>query len=175
MGFDVYLDDFVKDVVRRYEELGFPRRYTLDEIGAVLKKKYKAVEEQVSLVDLDEESLPSAKRYYVITDHDVLQELYSPAEKLDLFSMVLDLQNEPEEFEFTVQQMWHDIQAGKRINIILESEDNIHMSNFHLQGIGDKLYYEMCVLDGIDEKDCHLGNELFHNYLKCLIYAGYIK
>jgi len=174
MDISVYLEGFVKEVVRRYEGVAIPHRFNLDEIGTVLKEKYLAVEEPVSFADLDGESMSRAKRYYVITDPNVLQELYTPAEKMDLYSMMLLMQDEPEEFEFIVQQMWHDIQLGKRINIILESEDNIYMSNFHLQGMSDKLLNEMYILNGIDEKDCHLDNEAFRDYLKILIAAGFI-
>ena len=174
MDISVYLEGFVKEVVRRYEGVAIPHRFNLDEIGTVLKEKYLAVEEPVSFADLDGESMSRAKRYYVITDSVVLQELYTPAEKMDLYSMMLLMQDEPEEFEFIVQQMWHDIQLGKRINIILESEDNIYMSNFHLQGMSDKLLNEMYIFNGIDEKDCHLDNEAFRDYLKILIAAGFI-
>ncbi len=71
--------------------------------------------------------------------------------------------------------MWLDVQVGRRINIILTSEDNQYISGFTLQGGSEKLFNELCIFEEIDKRKCQLGNEEFHEYLKRLVKADYIK
>ena len=71
--------------------------------------------------------------------------------------------------------MWKDVQEGGRINIILESEDNQYISDFTLQGMSEKIWNELIIFQGITVSDCTLGNEKFHDYLKALLKAEYIK
>jgi hypothetical protein len=71
--------------------------------------------------------------------------------------------------------MWFDVQTGRRINVILTSEDNQYINGFTLQGETEKLFNELCIFEGIDKSECQLGNEEFHEYLKRLIKAEYIK
>ena len=42
--------------------------------------------------------------------------------------------SENESIENQTEKMWLDVQVGRRINIILTSEDNQYISGFTLQG-----------------------------------------
>ncbi|PLS17389.1 hypothetical protein CVD28_12570 [Bacillus sp. M6-12] len=166
---------FMKKIFEKYCELKIPNRYTLDEADSTLKEKYLAYEEDINRADAETENLAAVRKYYVIENPLVLQRIFTDTEKIDLYNMIQLLKEELYDFQNELEKMWNGIQTGQRINIILESENLKHISGFTLQGISEKLFNELCIFEGIDSMKCHLGNEEFHEYLKRLVRAGFIK
>ena len=169
---ETFIEQLMEKIYQKYQALDIPNRFTLEEIDLILKEKYSAVEKDVALADIGDD-VENPIKYYVITDIHVLKNLYTTEEIIDLYTMACFSEGSLIEDEF--DQIWEDVGAGKRIHIILTSVDNQYIDGFTIQGESDRLLNELCVFEGIDESDCHLGNEEFHEYLKRLIKAGYIN
>jgi hypothetical protein len=172
MTLDKYLKNFIEVIYQKYIGQNLPCKFKLEDIHKIMKDKYSAVEEDIMFADIGED-VENPCRYYVITETNVLKNLFTDEEKIDLYTMGSLLKNEP--IENKKEKMWLDVQVGRRINIILTSEDNEYISGFTLQGMSEKLFNELCIFEGIDNSKCQLGNEEFHEYLKRLVKADYIK
>lgn len=169
---DNYLKNFMEVIFQKYRELNISNKFKLEKIDKILKDKYLAIEEDIKFADIGED-VENPCKYYVIIESDVLKNLFTDEEKIDLYTMALFSENES--IENQTEKMWLDVQVGRRINIILTSEDNQYISGFTLQGGSEKLFNELCIFEGIDKRKCQLGNEEFHEYLKRLVKADYIK
>ena len=168
----IYLKNFIEEIYQKYKDQNIPYKFSMEKIHKILKDKYSAIEEDIKFADIGED-VENPCKYYVITESNVLKNLYTDEEKIDLYTMGLFLKNEI--IENQTEKMWLDIQVGRRINIILTSEDDQYISGFTLQGVSEKLFNELCIFEGIDKSKCHIGNEEFHQYLKRLVKADYIK
>lgn len=170
-----YLENFAEKTFEKYKELKIPNKFTLVEVDNILKEKYSVIEEDLSFADIEEDNRANVKKYYVISDIDVLKSLFTNVEKIDLYNIGQINKNNPTKFENDIEKVWNDVQEGRRLNIIVESQDNKHISGFTLQGMSEKLFNVLTIFVGIDSTECHLGNEQFHEYLKRLILAEYIQ
>ncbi len=166
-----YLENFTEKVFEAYKDLKIPNKFTLVEVDKLLKEQYSAIEENINLADIDGVR-DNVVKYYKITDIQVLEGIFTSIEKLDLYTIGHINKNEPANFKYEIQTMWNDVEERRRLNIILESEDNKYISGFTLQGMSEKNLNLLNVFIGIDSSFCYLGNEMFHEYLKRLILAG---
>lgn len=170
-----YLENFAEEIFEVYKDLKIPNKFTLVEVDKILKEQYSAIEEDINLADIEDGVRNNAVKYYKITDIQVLEGIFTSIEKLDLYNIRRINKNEPHNFIYDIERMWNDIEEGRRLNIILESEDNKLISGFTLQGMSEKLFNLLSVFVGIESSFCHLGNEMFHEYMKRLILAEYIR
>ncbi|MFI8684836.1 hypothetical protein [Rossellomorea sp. NPDC077527] len=167
-----FITPFVEQMVENYKKKNIPHQFSLNQVDGILKEKYLAVEESVSDADIDQESRIHAIKYYVITDENVLQRVFTAIEKIDFFELMNS--SDQDEKQTTVEKMWTDIQYGQRINVILESMDHTYITGFTLQGMSEKLFHELNVFVGIDPGECTVENECFLHYLRSLVVAGYL-
>lgn len=170
-----YFMEYIQSIVKSYKKLDMPHKYELSEVIRILREKYLAIEEDISLADLEPDAKVHATKYFVISNPNVLRSLFTNEEKIELYSMVKLLESAPVNFEYEIEKMWNNIQQGRRINVILESEDKKYLNGFTLQGMSERLFNEMMVFKGIDSSECILGEEKFHEYLKALIKAEFIR
>lgn len=174
-----YLDSFMQKLFEKYKEVGIPLQYTLEEIDQILKVKYLAVEmDKKEFADLKQDphaNYENIRKCYAIQDKEVLERLFTDMEKIDIYSMIQFLKSSNDDIQNETEKMWNDVQEGRRINIILESDDNKYISGYTLQGASEKIWNELIIFEGVTSSDCQLGNEKFHDYLKALLKAEYIR
>jgi hypothetical protein len=172
---------FMQQLFQRYQQAEIPHFFTIDIVVNILKENYFAVElNKKYFEDLKSDSFVNFENIigaYTITDIKTLENLYSAEEKIGIFEFVeykKMLVAYSDDSDNELAQMWSEIQEGRRINIILESNNGINISGFTVQGGSEKICDELIVMQGLEAEDCKLGNEKFHNYLKSLIRAGYL-
>lgn len=178
---ETILNSYMQELMEKYKELRIPHQFSLQEVDRILNEKYRAVE----LVKEDFEDLKGdvhvhydkISKCYTIHDAEILNSLYSAKEKVSHYIMIEFLKKQTfnkEDMDSKQLAMSMEMNQGKRINVILESE-NQYISGFTLQGRSNKLLDELVVFKGIDAEKCHLDNEDFLYYLQALIGAGYLE
>ncbi|NOU87085.1 hypothetical protein GC102_15035 [Paenibacillus sp. LMG 31460] len=163
---ETILYSLMQELLEKYKKLKIPNRFTLEEVENILKKKYLVIE-------LDKKEFGDYEKIskcYSIQNEEVLNSLYSAEEKISIFIMLEHLKKE---IKLSTKDI-DEIHAGRRINIILESE-NQYISSFTIQGMSNKLVNELIVLKGIDSEKCTLENQEFLYYLQALLKSGYIN
>ncbi|MEK4236840.1 hypothetical protein [Paenibacillus sp. FSL H7-0714] len=173
----------LKQLDNNFKASGLPSNYTLDQAGQLLQENYNAIE----LSKEDFKSLqkdPDAKydhiaKCYKIMDTKLLYSIYTQEEKQDLSEMILYLNslvndNRGSSENSESELMWKNIKEGRRINIVLESVDNNSISSFTMQGLSQKILYDLIILKGIPDEYCLLGNPHYEYYLNVLHNAGKI-
>ncbi|MDQ1913730.1 hypothetical protein RAC89_25340 [Paenibacillus sp. GD4] len=154
-----------------------PLKYSIKDIDEFLKTQYKAVEIGIEEVDdLKKDPLANFNnivKCYEISNAEVLSCSFSPDE--------VRIQGEIERCNMAYpppanekEAMWQNIQHGKLLRVVLESEDGHILSGFTIQGLCEKLIDQLFIFRGIDKSDCVLGNSIYEGYLKLLHKAGYI-
>jgi hypothetical protein len=171
----------MQELFEKYKELKIPNRFTLKEVENIFKKKYLVIElDKKEFGDLEGDihvNYEKISKCYSIQNEEVLNSLYSTKEKISVFIMLELLKKEKlstKDNDNYNADMWREIHEGRRINIILESE-NQYLSNFTIQGMSDKLVNELIVFTGLDSEKCTLENQEFLYYLQALLKAGYIR
>lgn len=172
---------YMQELMEKYEELKIPNKYSLQEVDHILKKKYMAIElEKKDFEDLKGDvhvQYEKISKCYTIQNEEVLNSLYSAKEKVDHFIMIEFLKKQNFNNDDTDSkriEMSMEINQGKRINVILESE-NQYISGFTLQGRSNKLLNELVVFRGIDSDKCNLENHEFLYYVQALLESGYMN
>jgi hypothetical protein len=114
---------------------------------------------------------------YAIGDKEILSGLFNEEEKENINKMIEENKKYPvyPDENDEKAKMWNEIQEGKKLNVILESDNGRTISNFTLQGQCERMYNEVLVLQGIDPKDCILGNPKFEKYLISFLKSEYIS
>ncbi|MGV7117139.1 hypothetical protein [Paenibacillus kyungheensis] len=108
---------------------------------------------------------------YVITDAVVLDSLFTPEER----SIQSEMAKENSKYPAEDDSLWRDIQEGRMIRVIVDSDNGNTMTGFNLQGLCEVLMYELYVLKGIKPEACTDPNDpYFAHYLECLDKAGYL-
>ncbi|NOV03843.1 hypothetical protein [Paenibacillus planticolens] len=177
---ETLLDSFLQELMDKYKALNIPHKFSLLEADRILKEKYLAVElDKKEFEDLKGDihvCYENISKCYTIHNEEVLNRLYSAKEKISHFIMIEFLKKQTfhhEDMEKDKAEMWLEMQQGKRINVILESE-NEYITSFTLQGGSDKLLNELIVFKGIDADKCSLDNQEYLYYLQALTQAGYL-
>ncbi|WP_445487632.1 hypothetical protein [Niallia sp. 03133] len=173
---------YLKQLFQKYKNAKIPNHFTMESIIHHLKEKYQAKEVDTKYYEdlkadpfVDFESIIGM---YSITNLNILENLYSEEEKIDIFELIgmnKTIETHPDETENDIVAMWVDVQEGRRINIILESENGCNLSGFTIQGHCQRIFDELSVLQGLEKEECVLGNEKFHIYLKSLVRTGYLS
>lgn len=181
---EAILYSYMQGLLEKYEELKIPNKFSLQEVDNLLKKKYMAIElDKMEFEDLKGDvhvQYNKITKCYAIQNEEVLNSLYSAKEKVDHFIMIefLRKQNfnndDSNDSDSKRKEMSMEVNQGKRINVILESE-NQYISGFTLQGRSNKLLNELVVFKGIDSDKCNLENQEFLYYVQALLESGYIK
>ncbi len=78
---DNYLKNFMEVIFQKYRELNISNKFKLEEIDKILKDKYLAIEEDIKFADIGED-VENPCKYYVITESDVLKNLFTDEKKL---------------------------------------------------------------------------------------------
>ncbi|MFD2114171.1 hypothetical protein ACFSTH_00190 [Paenibacillus yanchengensis] len=163
---------------RLFKEKKIPKSYTLGEVDNFLKSKYKAI--SVDKGQFDDLQLDPAVNFnkivacYKINDPEILQSIFTESE----LQMHQDSnqKNVSSNFELNSNfKMWVDVQGGRLINVVIESDNGTTMSAFTMQGLSEKLLYELVIMKGIDPEICHIGNETYETYLTFLHRVGYLS
>lgn len=110
------------------------------------------VEELVKQSECIYEDIPqNTIKVYIINDESIIENLLSESEKEEILITIehfrkngLDKDNVDE----ICMNFMNQISTGKLIVIILESEDDTHLSGFTMQGSGEKLYKYLLSLTG---------------------------
>ncbi|BFT72469.1 hypothetical protein [Paenibacillus sp. P36] len=178
---EAILYSYMQGLLEKYEELKIPNKFSLQEVDNLLKKKYMAIElDKMEFEDLKGDvhvQYNKITKCYAIQNEEVLNSLYSAKEKVDHFIMIEFLRKQNfnnDDSDSKRQEMSLEVNQGKRINVILESE-NQYISGFTLQGRSNKLLNELVVFKGIDSDKCNLENQEFLYYIQALLESGYIK
>ncbi|MBP1990489.1 hypothetical protein [Paenibacillus eucommiae] len=162
----------------KFIQLNLPLIYSLDQVDKILRQKYGAVKCQKDLLgnikadpNINYDDIAAC---YMIMDETVLSHLFTEVEKAshkELSENQTSLL--PEENEVNAS-LWRKIQQGKLIIIILESKNKENISSFTLQGLNEKLFHELLVLNGIAPQDCVPKNPKYGQYLNSLQQTGYL-
>lgn len=170
---------------KRFIKRNFPLSHTLEEICTVLKQKYNACEfDKVKVSDLRNDPMvhyKSISKCLEITDLNVLRDLRTREEQIELEEMLPILEEDPvernlydSEEEYQTALLWDDIQKGERVHIILESKNGEEISNITFQGMYESLEKEFSVLIGVKKKDASIEKEDFRDFLDLLAELQYI-
>ncbi|MFA9560287.1 hypothetical protein ACERII_23500 [Evansella sp. AB-rgal1] len=153
-----YIQDFMQKLYNNYIKTSVPNNYTLSEIDRIMKDKYRAFEEDSEKADVEwyVEDTYVVRKYYVIHDPKVLEELFTTEEKIDLYTSIQNGKQENVVLENDSERMWNHIEEGRRINVIIESIDNKKISNYTIQGTSEKLWNDIVLFEGIDDDKCYL-------------------
>lgn len=159
----------------RFLKLKVPYEFSLEHVNQLLQTKYSAVEVSKStLEDLKKDPMcdfDAIYKCYVITDEVVLSSLFTEEERSIQSEMAKENSKYPEEND----NVWADIQEGRMIRVIVNSDNGKTMTGFNLQGLCEVLMYELYVLKGIKPEACTDPNDpYFAHYLECLDKAGYL-
>ncbi|WCT54174.1 hypothetical protein PQ456_13270 [Paenibacillus kyungheensis] len=150
-------------------------QYDLKFVDQLLRTKYGAIEVSKSTVeDLKNDPMcyfDAIYKCYVITDAVVLDSLFTPEER----SIQSEMAKENSKYPAEDDNVWRDIQEGRMIRVIVDSDNGNTMTGFNLQGLCEVLMYELYVLKGIKPEACTDPNDpYFAHYLECLDKAGYL-
>ncbi|GKU77828.1 hypothetical protein [Paenibacillus sp. L3-i20] len=155
-----------------------PTNYSLAEVEKFLKTKYNARNvDKNNFIDLKLDpsvNFDNIVACYIIDDKTVLESIYNESE-IEMHIQFSEMYASSSESIPKSELMWRDIQRGKIINVVIESADQKSMTAFTLQGLCEKLLYDLIILKGIDRKECKLGNEQYEFYLTILNNAGLLK
>ncbi|MBP1084227.1 MULTISPECIES: hypothetical protein [Bacillus] len=114
----------------KFIQTGFPNRITLEQIYDIFRTKYKAEEVNISCFeDLKKDSFvifDNIVKCYKIDDPDILAAIFSAEDLAEHEDFYKNISKENPELSDPLAE-------GKRLNIILESEDGKYMSSFTLQ------------------------------------------
>lgn len=159
----------------RFLKSKVPYEFSLEYVDQLLRTKYSAVEVSKSTVeDLKNDPMcdfDAIYKCYVITDAVVLDSLFTPEER----SIQSEMAKENSKYPAEDDNVWGDIQEGRMIRVIVDSDNGSTMTGFNLQGLCEVLMYELYVLKGIKPEACTNPNDpYFAHYLECLDKAGYL-
>lgn len=164
-----------KLLYERFLKSKVPYEFSLEHVDQLLRTKYSAVEVSKSTVeDLKNDPMcdfDAIYKCYVITDAVVLDSLFTPEER----SIQSEMAKENSKYPAEDDNVWGDIQEGRMIRVIVDSDNGSTMTGFNLQGLCEVLMYELYVLKGIKPEACTDPNDpYFAHYLECLDKAGYL-
>ncbi|NOJ69840.1 hypothetical protein [Paenibacillus alvei] len=172
----------INELDHKFKESNLPTSYSISAVQEILMTNYKAVEmEDKTFFDSLKKdhcvNFDQIVKFFVINDVDFLSTLYTEYEKETHIEMshVNSTYVHPEGSSRTKsEEIWKEIQEGKRIHIVLESADQKTISAFTMQGLCEKILWELIILKGIRPEDCALGNDYYEHYLNVLHSLGKI-
>lgn len=164
---------------QKYKQSGMPHRFLLSDVDTTLKRKFLAQE-------IDEEYFmkndPYAKydhvfKFYEIQDPQMLKSIFNEEEVCMHKELKESNARDPHPVEkewADAATMWEDVQEGRLLRIVIESENGVNISSFTMQGICETVLNEILALRGIDPKDAVLENPNYIDYLNILQKSGYL-
>lgn len=155
--------------------------YTIDKVNKILINKYQAVEidgyDILNSINYSNETIKDIVKTYKIEDESIIQSILSIEEKeeLEITLEYLDKNREDADLNIMFDDM-HKITTGKLVVIMLESEDNIHLTGFIMHGNGQKLYDYLSKLIGENlEKNYNNLDETISELKNFRPYGKYFK
>ncbi|MGL4913173.1 MAG: hypothetical protein ACRC3Y_12170 [Romboutsia sp.] len=122
---------------------------SIENISKYLINEYNAVEVSINEFSIIDEASENTVKIYKIEDENTIQSLLSKNEKEEILITIEHLKkNHLMEDNSLYSKYMNKISTGKLIVITLESDDNINLSGFTMQGSGEKLYNELISLMG---------------------------
>ena len=165
---DEKLKLFFEDLFSKYQKGEYEKfpPPTLENLDIFLKERYLAKEvEDETFFGLNKDPMVNVKdiiKMYRINDPKIMEELYTQEER---------------EFQLEIEDEAAENQNRNRVQIILESKDNVNISGYTMQGMSLRLSSAMHVfltaLNKEDVKDINTQEEYILDYLASLWWAGF--
>ena len=123
---------------------------------------------------MNDDEVDETKIYklFTITNPEILNKLFAEEER----NIFVDERNDNETFavpncEVTYNVLIDEHNKGYRLSIVLESEDNIHVTNAKVYGLSEYLTTYLVALIGLPKREMVLNDindRGFQFYLECL-------
>ena len=157
---------------------------SIEDISKELINEFSAIEITVEELVKQSECIyedidKNTTKIYIINDENTIESLLSESEKEEILITIehfrkngLDKDNVDE----ICMEFMNKISTGKLIVITLESEDNVNLSGFTMQGSGEKLYNYLLALTGETfEKNNNLLDETIYELKQFRPYGKFFK
>lgn len=158
--------------------------HSILDICRYLQSEYNAIEitidEFINLSNCVCEDIPdNIVKVYKIEDENVIQSLISKNEKEEILITIDHLEKNilsGSDYDICYSIYMNQISTGKLIVITLESDDNINLSGFTMQGSGEKLYnYLISLINDKIEKNYNPLDETISELNHYSPYGKYFK
>lgn len=150
--------------------------YKIEDVSKYIIEKFNAIEITKDEFleknkDMYENELENISRILKIEDEEIIGNLLSENEKEEI-KITIEHLKEIENCSTSI----YEISTGKLIIIILESEDNINLSGFIMEGIGEILFdYLMSLIDEPIEKNYNELDEVIEELSHYRPYGKFVK
>ncbi|MEG1410357.1 MAG: hypothetical protein RSD36_11000 [Terrisporobacter sp.] len=150
--------------------------YKIEDVSKYIIEKFNAIEITKDEFleknkDMYENEIENISRILKIEDEEIIGNLLSENEKEEI-KITIEHLKEIENCSTSI----YEISTGKLIIIILESEDNINLSGFIMEGIGEILFdYLMSLIDEPIEKNYNELDEVIEELSHYRPYGKFVK
>lgn len=150
--------------------------YKIEDVSKYIIEKFNAIEITKDEFleknkDMYENELENISRILKIEDEEIIGNLLSENEKEEI-KITIEHLKEIENCSTSI----YEISTGKLIIVILESEDNINLSGFIMEGIGEILFdYLMSLIDEPIEKNYNELDEVIEELSHYRPYGKFVK
>ncbi|MEG2364114.1 MAG: hypothetical protein RSC26_11465 [Terrisporobacter sp.] len=150
--------------------------YKIEDVSKYIIEKFNAIEITKDEFleknkDMYENEIENISRILKIEDEEIIGNLLSENEKEEI-KITIEHLKEIENCSTSI----YEISTGKLIIVILESEDNINLSGFIMEGIGEILFdYLMSLIDEPIEKNYNELDEVIEELSHYRPYGKFVK